>query len=689
MKKKICISCFALFCTIFMMNSVHALRPYEIQSRSVCEKVELAIAKKDGSLENVSCHENYQEAKNIMEQTENDDLVIIESGMIVDAKYALIDYDVEYSKGPVSYTDVYASNNTEQIITYIRTTCGNNICYADDAALLEVDYQNKRVKIKVAGVIGWIKEYAGNLKLYDIVPLNWTTSPQYYQVHQDSLEHLFPQNVYNDQNKISYTIDKKPEMLDIGKYYSYDGNYFYQDMKTMLKDYKNNTFENAVNFDKPYYNYYQYLSFRTKTSYSAENLNEFLNLIAGSGKMVNTGEAFIKAQETYGINAILMMAIGLNESGRGMSDIAKNKNNLFGLNAIDANPGSNADVFLSVEDCINDYAYQWLSYGYADPEDYRYHGANLGNKGVGANIKYASDPFWSEKAASYYYQIDKRFSFQDHSSIHMAVLNNDYSNVVYAKKIVGGDNVASFYQYKVKGSSISIIEELEGPSINGNTIWYKIMSDANLDSSSNYIYYSKSPRNTYNWEHNYVYVPAFYFLKVNTSIETTVPPDQPIPPEDLGGKDEPITPEKPPAKKISAIVTEAKYKYNDGIISKIQPGTTVEGMKKNLTNAGGVITITDSNGNTKEKGNIGTGDKINITSGVTETLTVLIYGDIDGDGEISAVDYVKIKNSIMGSIHLNGIYQIAADVNQDGSVDAVDYVNIKNYIMGHDNVIKN
>lgn len=680
MKKKRNIMFLILLCTIFIIEPVHALRPNEIKARNVCEKVELAIAKADGSLESIACYETYQEAKNIMQQTDNDDLVIIESGVIVDAKYALVDYDVDYRESSVSYTSVYASNTSNQEITYIRTTCGNNICYADDAALLEVDYQNKRVKIKIAGVTGWIKEYAGSLKLYDIVPINWTTSPQYYRVSSDGLEHHFPQNVYSDKSEMSYTIDRKPTMLSEGRYYSYDGNYFYKDLKTMLKDYKNNTYENSINYENAYYNYYQYLPFRTKTSYSAENLNDYLNLVAGSGKMANTGEAFIQAQEIYGINAVLMMAVGLNESGLGNSFLAMNKNNLFGLNAIDENPGLNADAFLTVGDCINDYAYQWLSYGYADPEDYRYHGAILGNKGVGANIKYASDPFWAEKAASYYYQIDKRFSFQDHSSIKTAVLNDNYSNKVYVKKTIGGENVASFYQYKVKGSSISIMEELEGPNVNGNTTWYKIMSDANLDSNSNYIYYSKSPRNIYNWEHNYVYVPAFYFLKVNTSIETPIHPEQPIPPEESEGKEEPITPEKPPAKKISAIVTEAEYRYNDGIISKIQPGTTVEDIKKNLTSAGGVITITDSNGNTKEKGNIGTGDKVNITSGVTETLTVLIYGDLTGDGLINSADLLRIRQHLLGT-PLSGIYEKAAYMGYS-TINSANLLKIRQYLLG-------
>ena len=54
----------------------------------------------------------------------------------------------------------------------------------------------------------------------------------------------------------------------------------------------------------------------------------------------------------------------------------------------------------------------------------------------------------------------------------------------------------------------------------------------------------------------------------------------------------------------------------------------------------------------------------------------------------TAVDYVRIKNYIMGSGSLEGAYRLAADVNNDNNVSAVDYVNIKNYIMGGNTVIK-
>ena len=42
----------------------------------------------------------------------------------------------------------------------------------------------------------------------------------------------------------------------------------------------------------------------------------------------------------------------------------------------------------------------------------------------------------------------------------------------------------------------------------------------------------------------------------------------------------------------------------------------------------------------------------------------------------------------MGSSQLNDITKLAADVNNDNDISAVDYVNIKNYIMGGNSVIE-
>ena len=105
------------------------------------------------------------------------------------------------------------------------------------------------------------------------------------------------------------------------------------------------------------------------------------------------------------------------------------------------------------------------------------------------------------------------------------------------------------------------------------------------------------------------------------------------------------------------------------------------------------VSITTNDGTStkylSEADKLGTGDILTIKSGSeTRTLRIVIYGDANGDGKVSAVDYVKIKNYIMSSDSLNGSYKIAADVNKDGVVSAVDYVNIKNYIMGNSSVLK-
>ncbi|MDU1687866.1 MAG: glucosaminidase domain-containing protein, partial [Clostridium perfringens] len=161
------------------------------------------------------------------------------------------------------------------------------------------------------------------------------------------------------------------------------------------------------NANNPFYPYYMNLPFRSKTTFTAEELNNFIDKKTKSySKLRGTGQAFIDAQNKYGANALLLLGLAANESAWGTSQIAQQKNNLFGINAIDSSPGASANSFETVEGCINDFAKYYISRGYSDPEDWRYFGGYLGNKGSGANVKYASDPFWGEKAGQNAYIAD-------------------------------------------------------------------------------------------------------------------------------------------------------------------------------------------------------------------------------------------------------------------------------------------
>ena len=60
--------------------------------------------------------------------------------------------------------------------------------------------------------------------------------------------------------------------------------------------------------------------------------------------------------------------------------------------------------------------------------------------------------------------------------------------------------------------------------------------------------------------------------------------------------------------------------------------------------------------------------------------------DVNGDGKITPLDYVKIKNHIMEENTITSLpHKLAADYNNDDKISPLDYVGIKNYIMKGDN----
>ena len=132
-----------------------------------------------------------------------------------------------------------------------------------------------------------------------------------------------------------------------------------------------------------------------------------------------------------------------------------------------------------------------------------------------------------------------------------------------------------------------------------------------------------------------------------------------------------------------------KVDENNNLLSKVNPETKVSAIKDKVVynNEKYDLVIKNASGKNIEKDElIGTGTTVNLclkdSNDIIETYTIIIYGDVNGDGKIYATDYVKIKNHIMDTEKLNGVYAIAADVNRDSKVYATDYVKVKNYIMG-------
>lgn len=130
-----------------------------------------------------------------------------------------------------------------------------------------------------------------------------------------------------------------------------------------------------------------------------------------------------------------------------------------------------------------------------------------------------------------------------------------------------------------------------------------------------------------------------------------------------------------------------KYKvHGANYVSGITVGTKVSDFVKNLNITGGYAQVKSASGSTKQDSAVvGTGDIVTIyyNNGTQYAKwTVLIYGDVNGDGAISNSDRIKIRNHILDTNELSGVYFVAGDVNKDGQVSNTDRIKVRNHILG-------
>ena len=138
------------------------------------------------------------------------------------------------------------------------------------------------------------------------------------------------------------------------------------------------------------------------------------------------------------------------------------------------------------------------------------------------------------------------------------------------------------------------------------------------------------------------------------------------------------------SKDVVSTLNNAGIKNGDKYLSGFNIGTDISYIKEKVLNSNkdAIISLKNSSGSEKNSGKLATGDKVSITVGSdTKEYEVVVYGDANGDGDINAIDYVRIRKYIMNTANLSGSYSSAADVNKDGAVNAIDYVRIRKYIM--------
>lgn len=439
---------------------------------------EVALAKDNGEFIFVKGADTLEEAVKIANSQEveisksklaslNDSETLIPS--VLDSKgiavYATnsMGRSIKYTNGAVDNSQITYLHDSESGVGGSNTVYYINHNYIEDVPIVE-ETQNA-VKVMVNGYTGWAKKDTGT-GTYDftVVPINQVYNPSYFKVENGQLYHYISSDVTDKTATKGYTIaiSVAPSYLKSGtKYYSYDGKFFYTNLSTLISNYKAKTRGQAVNTTSPFYNYFQYLPLRSKTNYTAAQLNSFIASNTNStSKLRGIGQTLIDVEEKYGVNAAIILGTAINESGWGNSSIAQSKNNIFGLNAVDSNPELAANEYKSVAACIEEFANYWISKGYSDPQDSRYYGGFLGNKESGANVRYASDPYWGEKNAAHVFNIDKKLN---NNNINNLSDYNYYQLGIYNKATtLKFSNGTTIYEIGNKGTRY---QEIIGSSV--------------------------------------------------------------------------------------------------------------------------------------------------------------------------------------------------------------------------------
>lgn len=139
---------------------------------------------------------------------------------------------------------------------------------------------------------------------------------------------------------------------------------------------------------------------------------------------------------------------------------------------------------------------------------------------------------------------------------------------------------------------------------------------------------------------------------------------------------------------VTQLLNKANYKQNNSYVNGISLGTSTTTMTNNIKKQDGTAQVSFMNASGKAKtGKVVTGDQMKITNKKeTKIVTIIIYGDTNGDGAISIKDLLQIQKDILNYTKLVGSYKEAADVNKDGKINIKDLLIVQKNILGYSNV---
>lgn len=128
----------------------------------------------------------------------------------------------------------------------------------------------------------------------------------------------------------------------------------------------------------------------------------------------------------------------------------------------------------------------------------------------------------------------------------------------------------------------------------------------------------------------------------------------------------------------------SSYSRSDDLILGISAGTRVSNLLSNFENSG-LQAVNAQGQSLSNTAVIGTGMTIDLYDGgmLVDSVTVVVSGDVDGNGDIDTTDYMRIKSAMLGGFSLDRAQEKAADVDGSHNLDNTDYLRIKSQFLGN------
>ena len=301
-----------------------------------------------------------------------------EDGVYVTGNFTINGKNYSFQSNGKWISDTAAYYKVKPITANVYSASGEKLSYISQGSIVSIDgdeAKDGRLPVKISGLSGYMNKS-------DLVAVSSDSEfiPHYATDGNYLYHELSPYT--------SIRVAPHSSSMAIGKkYYSADG----------------------INFENfTAVNPFLFRDLRKPTNYTAEELDKVYSLMNIKGsRLAGKGAIFKEAEERYQVNALYLIAHSALESAWGRSQIAKDKNNFFGIAAYDTTPYDSAKSFDNVDKGILGAA-KWIRQNYIDNGR-----TYLGNKSSGMNVLYASDPYWGEKIASIMMTINSKLGEKD------------------------------------------------------------------------------------------------------------------------------------------------------------------------------------------------------------------------------------------------------------------------------------